>query len=347
MISRTSVHEHIGTFAESFSSGGRTFDIQGEGSVFAAYGSVFRDNYVSAASGWLEISEFARGSMADCLVTGNEAGMDTGVLRVLTGATLSVSRTTFRDNRAGYAGCFDVTGLGTLTIVESDIVGCSAVTHSGMLYLTDGSVYITRCRMIGHGAGGSGSLARLASTSSFLRIVDSTISGMNTARGEFAIAVDTAPDFAVQLDTVVVDGSFDIFSHSKVLVQNCIGLNNTAVQNASVGTCQSTTDYCLAESCANDHVGIECICDIDGVLSPFPTDCMESAVIEVLADFLINPPVPIRSAFYASFYPPNSSPHTDSGTVNAYSHVHHSKAAGRDGRDSTFKRACAPVVSES
>ena len=109
----------------------------------------------------------------------------------------------------------------------------------------------------------------------------STITDTNSGVGEFAIEVDdAAPDFALQLDTVVVDGSVDIFSHSKVLVQNCEGFNSTAVQNASVGTCQSTADYCLAESCADDRVGIECICDIDGVPNPFPTDCMQSAVIE-------------------------------------------------------------------
>ena len=141
---------------------------------------------------------------------------------------------------------------------------------------------ITRSRLVGNGAGGSAGLALLGSSGSFLRIVDSTITEMSTAAGEFAIVVDdiAAPDFSLTLDTVVVDGSVDIFSHGTVLVQNCIGFNRTAVQNASVGTCQSTTDYCLAESCANDRVGIECICAIDGVPHPFPTDCMQSAIIE-------------------------------------------------------------------
>ena len=221
--------------------------------------------------------------MTDCLVTGHWSAGDTGVLSVYTEATMSILRTTFRDNGAAlYAGCFKVQTLGVLTIYDSDIVNCWAGGNEGMLGVNSGLVTITNSRMAGNGAAGRGGLAGLTGSDAILRIASSTIKDTNSGVGEFAIVVDDiVPEFALQLDTVVVDGSVDIFSHGKVLVQNCQGLNSTAVQNASVGTCESTTDYCLTESCADDRVGIECICEIDGVPNPFPTDCMQSAVIEV------------------------------------------------------------------
>ena len=220
--------------------------------------------------------------MADCLVTGHWPDGGTGVLTVYAEATMSILRTTFRDNGAAQSnGCFNVVSLGVLTVDDSDIVNCWS-GYYGMLTVSSGLVTITNSRMTGNGAAGRGGLAGLTGSAAILRIASSTIKDTNSGVGEFAIVVDdSVPEFALQLDTVVVDGSVDVFSHGKVLVQNCQGLNSTAVQNASVGTCESTTDYCLAESCADDRVGIECICEIDGVPNPFPTDCMQSAVIEV------------------------------------------------------------------
>ena len=196
---------------------------------------------------------------------------------------MSILRTTVRDNgAANIDGCFRVTSLGTLIVDDSDIVNCWADKYSGMLRVQSGFATITNSRMTGNGAAGRGGLAELTGSNAFLRIASSTIKDTNSSGGEFAIFVDdSVPDFALQLDTVIVDGSVGIFSLGKVLVQNCQGLNSTAVQNASVGTCESTAVYCLAESCADDRVGIECICEIDGVPNPFPTDCMQSAIIEV------------------------------------------------------------------
>ena len=196
---------------------------------------------------------------------------------------MNVLRTTFRDNHAvTYGSCFYIQTQATLTIDDSDILNCWADQYAGMLYMQSGTVSITNSRMAGNGAGGSGGLASLTVSGAFLRITSSTITDASIGGGEFAFEVQDSvqEDFALQLDTVVVDGSVDIFSNGKVLVQNCEGFNSTVVQNASVGMCQSTTSYCLADSCANDRVGIECICDIDGVPNPFPTDCMQSAVIE-------------------------------------------------------------------
>ena len=260
--------------------------ISGEASVFSAYGSVFRDNTAVLADSVFYMMDGARGSMTDCLVIGNSvSGGGCGAL-TLTESTMSVLRTTFEDNRATVSGgCFSIQRLGTLTIDQSVILNCSTDGAGGMLEMAgSGSVTIANSRMVGNEGGKSGLAVLREGSAAFLRITGSTISGTRSGVGEFAIEIEgtTEPDFFLQLDTVVVDESVDIFSHSKVLLQNCEGFNSMAVQNASVGTCQSTTDYCLAESCADDRVGIECICDIDGVPNPFPTDCMQSAVIEVL-----------------------------------------------------------------
>ena len=224
----------------------------------------------------------ARASLTDCLVVGNVAADDSGAFNIQGAASVSILRTTFDNNRvhSGYGGCFSVFAGSSLTIEDSQILNCWAGEHSGMVYLA-GTMTITGSRMAGNGAAGRSGLADLPESDSFLRIAGSTITDTYSGVGEFAIdAVIQVPHFAILLDTVVVDGSLDIFSHSKVLIQNCDGFNSTAVQNASVGTCESTSDYCLAESCADERVGIDCICDVDGVPNPFPTDCMQSAVIK-------------------------------------------------------------------
>ena len=75
-----------------------------------------------------------------------------------------------------------------------------------------------------------------------------------------------------------------------MLIQNTEGLTTVAVKNATVATCGSTSDYCLAESCSDVTVGIDCICEVaSGEQVAFPTDCMQaratssSAVYSVLA----------------------------------------------------------------
>ena len=270
-----------GTFAES-SSATLNYHITGEDGRFAAYGSVFRDGTTISSSAFLGVT-WGRASLVDCLVSGNvvTAG-NAGAIGMTDGSSVSVLRTTFCNNRAATQnGCFGVSVGSQLTIEDSDIEYCWADGKYGMLS-TDDIVTITNSRMVGNGAAGRGGLASLLSSNAFLRITDSTISNTNSGVGEFAIHVaDAVSDFSLQLDTVVVDRSVNILSNRKVLVQNCKGFNSTAVQNASVGACQSTTDYCLAESCADDRdVGTDCNCEIDGVPNPFPTDCMQSAVIE-------------------------------------------------------------------
>ena len=274
------------TFAESQSSAD-VYAITGELSRFAAYGSVFKDTSLLSGGSVIVVNDGARGSMTDCrMIRGVAVTSGSAAMSVSGGGTMSILRTTFLDNRAlsqsSRGGCFELYDSGTLAIDDSDISGCWCGGDNGMAYVGSGvSVVISRSRMYGNGAAGNG-LVTLEGSGPSLRISDSTLTDTSSGDGEFAIAVvdANAPDFSLQLDTVDVDGTVDIFSHSKVLVQNCKGLNSTAVRNASVGTCQSTTDHCLAESCTDARIGIECFCDIDGVPNPFPTDCMQSAVIE-------------------------------------------------------------------
>jgi len=140
--------------------------------------------------------------------------------------------------------------MATTTIEDSDVLNCWAGGNGGMMRLDDSVAIIRNSRMSGNAAAAGGGLVHFGSGGSFLRITGSAIIDTSSGAGGFAIAANnpSTPDFAVQLGTVVVDGSIDISSHGKVLVQNCQGFNVTAVQNASVGTYQSTADYCLAES---------------------------------------------------------------------------------------------------
>ena len=80
-----------------------------------------------------------------------------------------------------------------------------------------------------------------------------------------------------------------------------------AVKNATVGTCESTSDFCLAESCSDTTVGIDCICEVAGEQVAFPTDCMQVILIGACAvntgrrrpsDVVLNhrPPLPPQSA---------------------------------------------------
>ena len=137
-----------------------------------------------------------------------------------------------------------------------------------------------------------GSIGFVDSTSS-VRIVGGTI--MNASGPEdlvkAAIYDDSVLDFSVILDSVVVDESVSIFSNgSTVLLQNCVGFSSTAVAKAEVATCAATSDYCIRESCVDTSVGTDCVCEVDGVETPFPTDCMESAVIEARRFPRLGPP---------------------------------------------------------
>jgi hypothetical protein len=161
------------------------------------------------------------------------------------------------------------------------LIGCDAgAGRGGFVFLRPGGVAtITSSRIIGSSAGGQASGAWVDPGSS-LRVVDSTITNIS-GDAKFAMYDASATDFTLQLDNVIVDDTVTIFSNgTKVLMQNCDGFSSVVAKKADIATCASTSDYCLRESCIDAAVGIDCNCEVDGVEVPFPTDCMQSAVIE-------------------------------------------------------------------
>ena len=253
------------TFAESISVFAYGIGVW-DGSSVAMYNSVFRDMEWNGA-GLLVVSE-STALLSDCMITGLR-GTYNAVWEVTSGGSLRLVRTTLRDNRGttGSSGCGEVYGGATLEIVDSDVVGCvSAVTDGAAVVTVEsgGSATIIDSRLDGNIGTHNGVIATVVGDASTLRIVRSTIT--NTS-GPFAINDMTETDFSVQLDTITVDSTFDIISRGAVLVQNCHGLSSTAVKNASIGTCGSTSDFCIPESCADEAVGIECMCFVDGLLT--------------------------------------------------------------------------------
>ena len=171
-------------------------------------------------------------------------------------------------------------GSTELHIEDSDMIGTTSLGYSGLMDIgAQSSVTISRSRIIGSAAPMYGKIARLQASGATLRISESIL--VNSS-GKWAISDQSGDDFAVQLDTNVFDDTFDIYSTGKVLVQNCKGLDDlAAAKNASVATCDSTSAYCLDESCLDASIGIDCICEYNGVEVPFPSDCMRSAVLAV------------------------------------------------------------------
>ena len=248
------------TFADS-NEGDKGIGIS-DGSSVAIYNSVFRD-MEWAGSGLLFVSDSTL-LFSDCMLFGLQAGRNS-VFEINTGASVRWVRTTLRDNSGTTTGCGDIVGGSTLEIVDSDVVGCVSGIEAGPAIMRIGSgssVTITGSRLDGNIGPSKGVIATVEGDGTTLRIVRSTIT--NTS-GPFAINDMTETDFSVQLDTVTVDRTFDILSHGAVLVQNCEGLSSTAGENASIGTCGSTSEFCIPQSCTDQAVGIECACFVDGV----------------------------------------------------------------------------------
>ena len=160
----------------------------------------------------------------------------------------------------------------------------SMLSHGsgGIFFLHPGSVLtLLNSRISGTSAESKGSVAWLDAGSS-MRIVGSTISNVS---GDAAFAIhneEADADFNIQFDTVVVDDTVNIFSNgSDVLLQNCDGFGSASVKKADIATCASTSDFCVPSSCMDVTTGgTDCICTFGGVEVPFPTDCMQSAIIE-------------------------------------------------------------------
>jgi hypothetical protein len=152
---------------------------------------------------------------------------------------------------------------------------CWCDGSGGVFEITGGSLLtIKDSRFDSNGAEGNGNFINIESDST-VRIAGSTIT--NSSGGTpWTIYDTTGNDFAVQLDTVEVDDTFRLFSSDGLtLAQNCDGLREPVAKNASIATCESTSEYCIPKSCFDKAIGIECICIVDGVENPFPIDCMQ------------------------------------------------------------------------
>ena len=107
---------------------------------------------------------------------------------------------------------------------------------------------------------------------------------MNWQRAFFCIALNHLST-RLQLDSVIVDETVNIYSRGDVLIQNCVGFGSAATKNATVGACEDTSSYCLSDSCADATVGIECKCMFKGEEVLFPTDCMQVGYAEQSFEF--------------------------------------------------------------
>ena len=240
--------------------------------------------------------------MTDCIVRDTVASYSLGPLAFSADSSVHIVRTRLQNNRAdaGLAGCLYVRAS-TVTVENSDIIDCSAGLAAPVFFgRAGGHMIFIDSRIVGSSAEDAsqvyrGNVGYIDATSS-VRVAGGTI--MNASGpDQFAILDESLVDFGLILDSVIVDETVNIFSNgSKVLLQNCEGFSSTTVAKAEIATCASASDYCLRTACVDTSAGIDCICKVDGAETPFPTNCMESAVIEVLLPsthtltYLINKP---------------------------------------------------------
>ena len=229
--------------------------------------------------------------ITDSIVRDTESAIMIGPFYIESDSSFHMLRTSLINNRApasgiGIIGCI-YGRASTLIIEDSELIDCSAALAASVFFGRSGGhfTFINSRIMEGTIAEGTttyrGTVGYLDSDSS-ARFIGGTI--MNASGvDEIAIYDDSTSDFGFQMDSVVVDDTVTVFSNgTKILLQNCEGFSSTALAKAEVATCASTADYCLRESCVDTATGIDCVCEVDGIETPFPTDCMQSAVIKVL-----------------------------------------------------------------
>ena len=256
-------------------------------STLLAEHSVFSD--ASANYGPALIFTGSTGVVADCIVRDTFCKYNIGAFFLEAGSNVHIARTRVQNNRVPNGPAAVVYAKSSsVTFEDCDIIDNLAKWNAAVFFGRNGGhMTFINSRMIGNTIVGgstfySGSVGYVDSASS-VRIVGGTI--MNASGPEdlvkAAIYDESTVDFGVIMDSVVVDETITIFSNgSNVLLQNCVGFSSTAVAKAEVATCAATSDYCIPESCVDTSVGIDCSCEVDGVEIPFPTDCMQSAVIE-------------------------------------------------------------------
>ena len=241
--------------------------------------SVFANNGASYHGGFSVAGESSL-SMTDCIHRDNVVSVFLAYLFIDDSSTVTALRNLFQNLRAPSIGPVYLRSS-TGYFEDCDFIDNPITPGSGgtVFLRPGGSLVITNSRIVGSSAGGKGRVAWIDAGSS-MRIVGSTI--MNTSGdAAFAIHDESGTDFAVQLDSVVVDQTVNIFSNSSTLLQNCDGFGSASVKKATFASCASTSEFCVPTSCLDTSAGIDCICEYKGVEVPFPTDCMQSAVIAV------------------------------------------------------------------
>ena len=142
---------------------------------------------------------------------------------------------------------------------------------------------------------------------------------MNWQRAFFCVALNHLST-RLQLDSVIVDETVDIYSRGDVLIQNCVGFGSAATKNATVGACEDTSSYCLSDSCADATVGIECKCMFKGEEVLFPTDCMQVGYAEQSFEFSD------KISKRVAFHPPTVCGDQGPGAFDANADLPHSEA---------------------
>ena len=244
--------------------------------------SVFTNNRAGFAPGF-GVADKSSLSLTDCIHRGAECTGYISYLYVDSLSTIYAVRNVFQELLGPHIGPVYLRAS-TGYFEDCDFID-NYVREShgsgGVAFLRPGSMLtISNSRISGTSAGSKGRVAWLDAGSS-MRIVGSKITNVS---GDAAFAIhneEAGADFNIQLDTVVVDDTVNIFSNgSDVLLQNCDGFGSASVKKADIATCALTSDFCVPSSCTDVTAGTDCICTVDGVEVPFPTDCMQSAIME-------------------------------------------------------------------
>ena len=258
--------------------------------------SVFTNSRASQLIPGFQMVDKSSLSMTDCIHRDAEPALFLAYFYTEGLCTVYALRCIFQDLRATTIGPVYLRAA-TGYFEDCDFIDNYVTTGSGgTFFLRPGGELVVKNSRISRSSAVEGSVAWL-DVGSFMRIVGSTITNIS-GDAAFAIHDESGDDFAVQFDTVTVDESVNIFSNSSVLLQNCDGFSSASVKKADIATCESTSDFCIPSSCMDvtSAAGIHCICTAGGVEVPFPTDCMQSAVIAVplpstrTLTYLINKP---------------------------------------------------------
>lgn len=244
----------------------------------------FSDGVVSADEGVGMLSLNSYATFLDSVFAGNRAAIFAGAMSILSSDAL-FRRCVFINNHAldTYAGVFNIATGARVQLIASTFESNHAETFGGIMYVAESAeVDIVKC-LFSNNSAVDGASIYLLEGSPNVRVVASTFSN-HKRHGSFIISSTARVPFAVTLDTVTFQSNElpALSSPDLVLIQNCEGLASNDVQNATVGACVDTGDYCLASSCSDDAtVGTDCYCYVDGIATLFPPDCMESAVLKL------------------------------------------------------------------